>query len=68
MSTPTSAPTDAAADAAYERIMEIAREHCLVVSAYGGVCALATPAAQRGSDLREKVLRMHQRTETDGAA
>ncbi|MCL4822070.1 MAG: hypothetical protein KJ067_23325 [Vicinamibacteria bacterium] len=63
MTTLKQAPPDAVAEAAYERIAEIAREHCLVMQSYGGVLTLATPAFQRREGLRERVLRMHCATE-----
>lgn len=63
------APADTACDEAWDRIMEIARDHALVVQASGGVATLATAHAQREAGLREKVLRMHCMTEpTEGAA
>jgi len=59
----TTAPMDDDATRAWDQIMTIAREHCLVVQAASGVATLATPSAQRESGLRDKVLRMHCRVE-----
>lgn len=59
-------PTDAKAREAWDRIMKIAREHCLVVQAYGGSATLATPEAQREHGIRDKVLMMHSVREHDG--
>lgn len=61
------APPDAVCDAAWDEIMAIAKRHALIVQAYGGVATLATPAAQRESGLRAKVLAMHRYDETPGA-
>ena len=49
---------------AWDRIMAIARDHALIVSAYGGTAALATPARQREYEVRETVLRAHDLEET----
>jgi len=59
----TAAPSDAACHAVWSAIMRLAREHCLVVDAAGGVATLAVPEEQRKAGLRERVLRMHERTE-----
>jgi len=56
--------SDEQCEKAWDKIMAIAREHCLVVSAYGGVAQLAIPDEQRKSGLREQVLRAHCRKET----
>lgn len=53
------APSDQEADKAWDQIVQLARDHCLVISAYGGATILATPTEQRREGLREKVLRMH---------
>lgn len=59
------APPDATCDIAWETIVALAREHCLVVQAHGGVMVLATPAAQREEPgLRPRVLAMHRATES----
>ena len=50
------APPDAACDRAYDEIMAIARAHALVVSAAGGVAALAIPREQRAGGVREHAL------------
>lgn len=51
------APDDKKAHAAWERIMQIAAEHALIVQAYGGVATLAIPEEQRKAGIREQVLR-----------
>ena len=61
----TRAPDDASAGKAWETIMQIARDHALVVSASGGAATLATPEAQRQAGIRGKVLRMHMMNEGD---
>lgn len=62
------APPDDRAARAYEHIMRIARDHCLIVSAYGGIATLATPEAQRSHGVRAQVLRAHGRTEAEEVA
>jgi hypothetical protein len=57
------APLDEACTAAWDRIMAIAREHCLVASASGGVAALAVPEEQRAAGIRDRVLAMHRMSE-----
>jgi len=59
------APPDAKALKAWDAILRIARDHCLVVSAYGGVATLATPEEQRRHGVRAQVLRAHGRTEAE---
>jgi len=59
------APPDHKANKAWDAIMRIARDHCLIVSAYGGVATLATPEAQRSHGVRAQVLRAHGRTEAE---
>ena len=61
----TKVPSDKEADAAWDRIMEIARAHALVVSGAGGCVTLATPAAQRDAGVRDKVLGMHRMVEEE---
>lgn len=57
------APTDAKCADAWDRIMDIARAHALVVNAYGGVATLAIPEEQRKAGLRAQVLDSHAMTE-----
>ncbi|KKL71259.1 hypothetical protein LCGC14_2096750 [marine sediment metagenome] len=57
------APDDKDVDKAWDQIMQVARKHCLVIQAYGGVATLAVPVEQRKSGIREKVLRTHRATE-----
>ncbi|HLT01439.1 MAG TPA: hypothetical protein VK001_04640 [Geminicoccaceae bacterium] len=45
--------------------MRIARDHCLIIGAYGGVATIATPEAQRSHGVRAQVLRAHGRTEAE---
>lgn len=58
------APTDAAAAKAWERIATIARDHALILQAYGGVMTLVMPEEQRRYGKREMVLRVHLMRET----
>lgn len=58
------APTDAQASAAWDRIMQIAREHALVIDAAVGVARLATPEAQREAGIRDRILLTHCMVET----
>jgi hypothetical protein len=58
------APSDEACEKAWDQIMAIARDHCLIIQAYGGVATLAIPQEQRRGDCRETVLQAHQRNET----
>lgn len=51
------APSDAECAKAWEQIMAIASEHCLIVQAYGGVATLAMPEEQRAAGVRELALR-----------
>ena len=59
----TTVPSDTACAEAWNRIMEIARAHALVVQASGGVATLALPEAQRTAGLWERTLRAHMMTE-----
>ena len=59
------APPDSEAEKAWDQIMEIAREHCLVVQGGGGTVVLATPEIQRENGVRERTLRAHCRTEAE---
>jgi len=61
------APPDAKAQKVWDAIMRIARDHCLIVSAYDGIATLATPEAQRSHGVRAQVLRAHGRTEATEA-
>lgn len=62
---PTTAPSDEACGKAWDRIMEVARAHALIVSAYGGVATLATPEEQRNAGIRQWVLVTHVMNETE---
>ena len=53
---------------AWDQIMVIARDHALIVSAYGGVATLAIPDQQRKGECREEVLRAHDLEETTEVA
>ena len=53
------APSDEACGKAWDQIMEIAKEHCLICSAYGGVATLAIPEEQRKNNVRAMVLEAH---------
>ena len=53
------APSDVTAGKAWEAIMEIATQNCLIVNAYGGVATLAMPDEQRKAGLRERILLAH---------
>lgn len=46
---------------AWDKIMAIARDHCLIVQAYGGVATLAMPVEQRRNGCRRNVLLAHER-------
>ncbi len=50
------APSDEQAGKAWDRIMEIASKHALIVQAYGGVATLAVPYEQRKAGVREACL------------
>ena len=50
-------PSDAQTEATWNQIMQLARAHALIVSAYGGVATLAVPAEQRKAGIRNKTLR-----------
>jgi len=54
---------DEACGKAWDQIMKIAREHCLIVQAYGGVATLAVPEEQRKAGIRERCLRAERMTE-----
>lgn len=62
-------PSDSDCYNAWNQIASIARDHCLVIQAYGGVMILAMPEDQREEGIRDKVLRMHcaVETETEGS-
>ena len=64
VTTKTAAPSDKACAEAWGQIMAIAREHALIVSAYGGVATLAIPREQRTAGIRDRVLRAHLLAET----
>lgn len=51
-------PSDGASAQAWDRIATLARDHALIVQAYGGVMTLATPEEQRNAGLRAQCLRM----------
>ena len=53
------APLDIDANAAYMRALKIAEDAGLVISAYGGVAVIATPAEQRKSGDRARTLMAH---------
>lgn len=57
------APPDAACAKAWERIMEIASSHALILQAYGGTATLALPANQRTAGIRQRVLFAHDMQE-----
>jgi hypothetical protein len=59
------APDDKTCLEAWNQIMQIAKDHCLILQAYGGVATLAIPEEQRKAGVRQNVLRAHCRTETD---
>ena len=61
------APSDVECGSAWDRIMEIARKHALVVEAYGGAATLAIPCEQRKAGFRERVLRAHELREPESS-
>lgn len=62
------APSDAACVKAWERIMEIASSHALILQAYGGTAILALPTEQRSRGIRQRVLFAHEMRETGPVA
>lgn len=61
---PEDAPKDTQADQAYTEIVDTARAHALITSAYAGNVSIATPETQREDGTRGRVLTMHRMTET----
>lgn len=59
------APSDEACSLAWDQIASIARFHCLIVQASGGVMTLALPGEQRKAGLRINVLQMHEMSECE---
>lgn len=61
----TVVPSDSNCLKAWQQIAEIARAHCLVVQAAGGVMTLALPEEQRSAEIRDLCLRMHMMVEEE---
>lgn len=57
------ASSDKQCEDAWKKIMNIARDHSLIVQAYGGVATLALPSEQRKHGVRQDVLTAHQLNE-----
>lgn len=59
------APSDERCSIAWDQIAALARDHCLILEAAGGVMTIVTPENQRQYNLRRLVLDIHLMQEAE---